>query len=224
MMTVPSGSTGVLTEGGESLADYAYRTLRDRLVLLDILPGTPIVESRLASEIGVGRTPFREALKRLESDHLVVTFARRGTFATHVDITELPEISEMRRVLVPLAAQKAAAHRGRSVREELSDATAVIEGFTEQTSRRTLLEYDLRVHRLLGAAAENPYLEETLGRLDNLVTRMWAVMLQRIPHMAPHVQEHLELLRVILNGETDRAETLAAEHVGHFDRIVRKLL
>lgn len=223
-MSVSSDSKEAVGDIGESLADYAYRILRGRLVLLDILPGAPIVESRLSTEIGVGRTPLREALKRLESDHLVVTFPRRGTFATHVDITELPEISEMRHVLVPLAARKAAAHSGRRVREELSAAVTALEGFTEQTSRRTLLEYDLRVHRLISAATENPHLEETLGRLDNLVTRMWAAMLDRIPHMANHIQEHLELLRAILGGDPEHSEKLAAEHVSHFDHMVRALL
>lgn len=223
-MTLSAETSASRTDTGDSLADYAYRTLRDRLVLLDILPGAPIVESRLISEVGVGRTPLREALKRLESDHLVVTFARRGTFATHVDITELSEISEIRHVLVPLAARKAAVHSGRTVRQELLDAVTVLEGFDEETSRRSLLEYDLRVHRLLNAAAENPYLEETLGRLDNLVTRMWSAMLDRIPQMGNHVHEHLELLRAILGGETDRAEQLATDHVGYFDQMVRALL
>lgn len=224
MMSVPSDSKEALADVGESLADYAYRILRDQLVLLDIAPGAPIVESRLSAEMGVGRTPLREALKRLESDHLVVTFARRGTFATHIDITELPGISEMRHVLVPLAARRAATHSGRRVREELASAVEALEGFTEQTSRRTLLEYDLRVHRLISAAAENPHLEETLGRLDNLVTRMWAAMLDRIPHMEHHIEEHLELLRAILAGEADQAEKLAADHVSHFDHSVRTLL
>ncbi|HEX5905774.1 MAG TPA: GntR family transcriptional regulator, partial [Propionibacteriaceae bacterium] len=57
-----------------SLADRAYERLKDKLIMLDIRPGEPIKDVLLAAELGVGRTPIREALKRLEIDHLVVTY------------------------------------------------------------------------------------------------------------------------------------------------------
>ena len=82
--------------GSTSMADRAYGAVKEKLVLLQIQPGSPINESELASELGVGRTPIREALKRLEMDHLVVSYPRRGTFATTVDIAELAEITELR--------------------------------------------------------------------------------------------------------------------------------
>ena len=82
-----------------SLAEQAYRILRDQLIMLDVAPGDPLNETRLAAELGFGRTPLREALKRLELDHLVVSYPRRGTFATGVDITELADVSEVRHLL-----------------------------------------------------------------------------------------------------------------------------
>ena len=77
-----------------SLADKAYVAIRDRLIMLDIRPGEPIDDGELAGELGVGRTPVREALKRLEGDRLVVSFPRRGTFATGMDIADLAHISD----------------------------------------------------------------------------------------------------------------------------------
>ena len=98
-----------LPDGADlSLAEQAYRQLRDRLIMLEIRPGDPINDGALAAELGVGRTPVREALKRLESDHLVVSYPRRGTFATIVDITELADVSEIRELLEPHAARRAA--------------------------------------------------------------------------------------------------------------------
>ena len=76
-----------------SLADKAYVAIRDRLIMLDIRPGEPIDDGELARELGVGRTPVREALKRLEGDRLVVSFSRRGTFATGMDIADLAHIA-----------------------------------------------------------------------------------------------------------------------------------
>ena len=74
----------------KSLADVAYESIRDRLLVLDIKPGELLNDEALAKSLGVGRTPVREALKRLELDRLVITYPRRGTFATRVDVTDLP--------------------------------------------------------------------------------------------------------------------------------------
>ena len=91
-----------------SQAEAAYRQLRDKLIMLEIRPGEPINDGQLAAELGFGRTPVREAIKRLEVDHLVVSYPRRGTFATTVDFTELADVSEIRELLEPLAARSAA--------------------------------------------------------------------------------------------------------------------
>ena len=91
-----------------SQAEAAYRQLRDKLIMLEIRPGEPINDGQLAAEFGSGRTPVREAIKRLEVDHLVVSYPRRGTFATNVDFTELADVSEVRELLEPLAARRAA--------------------------------------------------------------------------------------------------------------------
>src|SRR5919206_4669871 len=104
-----------------SLADRAYVAIRDRLIMLDIRPGDPIDDDELAKALGVGRTPVREALKRLEGDRLVVSYPRRGTFATGMDISDLAHISDIRAQLEPLAARRAAERAPRPTRTELDD-------------------------------------------------------------------------------------------------------
>ncbi len=207
-----------------SMADQAYEELRDRLILLDIPPGSAIVESRLSIELGVGRTPIREALKRLEGDHLVQSFPRRGTFATAVDMTQLVGISQMRRLLVPLAARSAAEARGGQAAQTLAAALEGIGQLSSEAPLRELMAYDLHVHRLINTASQNPHLEETLIRLDSLVARMWCVLLDRLPYVVEHIREHAALLTAILAGDAEHAESLAAEHVTHFEEQVRAVL
>src|SRR5262249_58695684 len=72
-----------------SFAEQAYEIIRDRLVMLEIRPGSPINDDQLGRELGLGRTPVREALKHLERERLVVVYPRRGTFATEINITDL---------------------------------------------------------------------------------------------------------------------------------------
>ena len=102
---------------GTSLADRAYVAIRDHLIMLEIRPGEPIDDDGLARSLGVGRTPVREALKRLEVERLVVSYPRRGTFATGMDITDLAHISEIRVQLEPLASRRAAERAPREVLE-----------------------------------------------------------------------------------------------------------
>ncbi len=208
-----------------TLAERAYRELRDRLVMLDIAPGAPINEQALAVELGIGRTPIRESLKLLELDHLVVSYPRRGTFASPVDITELAAVSEMRLVLEPLAARRAALSATSKGRAALCAKAVQIERMEASNgTSRALMEYDLDVHRLIYAATGNVHLEETLVRLDNLATRIWCSVFDRLPTIDEHVREHVDLMRAIASGNADRAAVLADRHTGAFEASIRRVL
>ncbi|MER5622075.1 GntR family transcriptional regulator [Streptosporangium sp. NPDC002544] len=208
-----------------SLAEQAYRAIRDKLVMLDIRPGMPIKEDHLAASLDMGRTPVREALKRLEGERLVVAYPRRGTFATDVNITDLAHISEVRQQLEPVAAARAALRATPADRIALGELGAELAPERISTlPPEKLMRLDLRVHRALYAATGNPYLEDTLVRYDNLATRIWCLFVDRLPGMAGHVGEHGPLLRAVVDGEEERAARLAAEHVAGFEREVRALL
>ena len=208
-----------------SLADRAYVAIRDRLIMLDIRPGDPIDDDELAGSLGVGRTPVREALKRLEVDRLVVSFPRRGTFATGMDISDLAHISEVRVQLEPLAARRAAERAPRAVHAELEELAAHIEQLdVRQVDRTELMRWDLAVHRAIYRAAGNPHLEDVLIRHDNLATRIFCLFLDRLPTVDEHVREHVDLLRAIAAGDADRADDLAREHVLGFEKTIRAVI
>jgi DNA-binding GntR family transcriptional regulator len=207
------------------LSEQAYRRLRDQLIMLEIRPGDAINDSALAAQLGFGRTPVREALKRLESDHLVVSYPRRGTFATRVDITELADISEIRELLEPLAARRAAQSANPEMRATLRALAADIAGSEPGgADQHALMRFDIRVHRQIYAAAANPHLEDVLIRYDNLATRIWCLVLDKIPSVAGHITEHVDLLHAIADGDAERAATLAFEHVTSFEKTIRSVL
>ncbi|MEW1720554.1 GntR family transcriptional regulator [Streptomyces sp. NPDC093109] len=212
--------------GGElSLAEHAYRALRDRLVMLEIRPGAPVNEDQLAQSLGVGRTPVREALKRLQHERLIATYPRRGTFATDVNITDLAHISEVRQELEPLAADRAARRATDPARAGLTAVLADLAGVeSARHDAAGLMRLDLRVHRAVYAATGNPYLEDTLIRYDNLATRIWCLFVDRLPGMAGHVAEHGPLLEAIVAGDPERASRLARGHVEGFERAVRDVI
>ena len=208
-----------------SLADKAYVAIRDRLIMLAIRPGDPIDDDALAQDLGVGRTPVREALKRLEVDRLVVSYPRRGTFATGMDISDLAHISEIRAQLEPLAARRAAERSARSVPTELDELAEHIDQLdVARVNADELMRWDLAVHRAIYRAAGNPHLEDVLIRYDNLATRIHCLFLDRLSTVDEHVREHVELLRAIAAGDADRADDLAREHVLGFEHAIRAVI
>jgi DNA-binding GntR family transcriptional regulator len=167
----------------------------------------------------------REALKRLEVDRLVVSYPRRGTFATGMDITDLAHISEIRVQLEPLAARRAAERAPRELRGELAAlADRLVELEVDAVDRNELMRWDLTVHRAIYRAAGNPHLDDVLVRYDNLATRIFCLFLDRLPTVDAHVGEHVGLLRAIAEGEADRAEELAREHVIGFEKAIRAVI
>ena len=207
-----------------SFAERAYVDLRDRLVTLEIWPGDAINDGALAQALGFGRTPVREALKRLESDRLVVAYPRRGTFATEVDVDDLAHISEVREQLEPVAAAAAAARADHEDRADLAGLVAELAVHSSRTAPATLMRLDMRVHRRIYAATHNPFLEDTLVRYDNLATRIWCLFTDRLPDLAGHIGEHRPLLEAVIAGDAVTASSLSAAHVAHFKAAIQAVL
>ena len=209
---------------GGLLADRAYEALRDRIVTLHLAPGAPIDEDALGRELDMGRTPVREAIKRLSLENLVTVFPRRGTFASEINITDLAHISDVRRQLESHAAYRAAQRITEAQRAELDALLAELAGSQGSDDQEALMALDARVHRFVHRCAGNPFMEETLGRYLNLSLRIWHLVIDRLPHLFARVHEHEDLLRAIADGDAEGAHDVLAEHIGTFEREIRAVL
>jgi DNA-binding GntR family transcriptional regulator len=217
-------NVGVAAGAGGLMADRAYAEMRDRIVTLRIPPGSPIDEDALGKELQMGRTPVREAIKRLSLENLVTVFPRRGTFASEINITDLAHIADVRVQLEAHAASRAAERIAPAQREELEELLAELASASDDEDPRALVELDTRVHRFVYRCADNPYLEETLGRYLNLSLRIWHLVIDRLPHLSARVHEHSDLLAAIRDGDAQRARTIAGDHVVTFEQEIRSVL
>jgi DNA-binding GntR family transcriptional regulator len=218
-----STATGARSGASGLLADRAYVELRDQIVTLAIPPGAPLDEEALGRELQHGRTPLREAVKRLALENLVAVYPRRGTFVCEINITDLAHISDVRVELEGHAAFRAAERLTTEQREELVALLAeVAEPGTSAPAE--LMGLDARIHRFVYRCAGNPYLRDTLERYLNLSLRIWYLAIGRLPHLFERVHEHGELLEAIRDGEADRARAIAADHVATFEREIRGVL
>jgi DNA-binding GntR family transcriptional regulator len=203
----------------ESLADKAYHAIRDLIVSLELAPGAVIDERELIMELGIGRTPVREALRRLAQERLVEVYPRRGMFVTGVDVRELARLSEVRLLLEPDAARLAAERATETDREELAALLAELDAGGSE-----LMDLDERIHRAVYRAAHNHLLETTLEQYYVLALRIWTLALDRAHDLEEAVETHRVLLQAIRDGDGDRAAATMRGHVENFEQAMHRVL
>ncbi len=203
-----------------SLSEQAYQQIRRMIIRLDLAPGAVVREDDLQRQLGIGRTPIREALQRLVREQFVTVVPRRGMFVSRLDVAELSMLYETRAILEPYAARLACA-RGRAgalggdggVRSPRAERPGV--------TPAELIDIDRECHEIIWAAADNRFLTDTLDMLYAQSDRLWHMYLADVADMLHAVDEHRPILDALVDGDGDRAAELAEAHVRSFDQQIR---
>ena len=198
-----------------SLSEQAYLKIRDKIVRLEMAPGDVIREDALQAELGIGRTPIREALQRLARDQFVTVIPRRGMLVSGIDVMELSMLYETRAILEPYAMRLAAA-RGKqehwvAMADNLQNARRP--GVTNDE----LMSIDRKCHEIVWDAAGNRFLTDTLDMMYAQSDRLWHLYIADVADMRHAVEEHTEMYQALAAGDGDKAAALAEAHVRAFD-------
>ena len=195
-----------------SLSQQAYEIIKQKIISLALPPGTVIDAAVLREELGVGRTPIREALQRLAQEKLVLIVPRRGMFVTEIAITDLQKLYEARLVFEPFAARQAA-KRGTTA-HWAKMAAALAQG--DDATNEQLIAIDEQCHQIIYEAADNQFLKETLTMMYALSLRLWYYALTRIGNMQDAVMEHRRIMDALIAQNGAEAERLMANHIRTF--------
>ena len=218
MATEPAALQGAEPAATKLVAERAYLELRDRIVTLRLAPGTVLREDELMSEMAIGRTPLREAVKRLALENLVAVQPRRGTFVTEIEAADIVNITEVRAELEGFAAEVAALRMDGTARSAAEALVVEIEEVTQPHDQEWLMRFDERIHRFTWEAAGNPYLVETLERYFTHSLRIWYLVLDRVPGLGHTVHDQVNLLQALLDRDGARSRTIMREHILAFQR------
>jgi len=199
-------------------ADRAYVDLRDRIVTQQLAPGTVLREDELMRELEVGRTPLREAVKRLALENLVAVQPRRGTFVSPVEASDIQNISEVRAELEGYAAELAARRLDGEHRAAAEALLREVEELAGSGDQDWLMRFDERIHRFTWEASGNPYLQDTLERYFTHSLRVWYLVLNRLPGLSHAVHDQAHLVEALLAGDAERARSIMRQHVLDFQR------
>lgn len=207
-----------------SLAQQAYYLLRDRIVTLALPPGALVNERDLAEELDIGRTPLRDAIRRLEDDGLVEVYPRRGVYVGALDAGSLGEISEVRVELEVLACRLAARRHSAEDETVLVGLRQSLSRLPAQPDQQALIRLDQQIHAGIYRATHNVRLETTCDRYYLLALRLWFMALGRVQDLGHAVDEHHDLLGAILDRDEEAASEHSRAHVRDFEQQIRALL
>ncbi len=197
-----------------NLRGQTYKILKNMIITREIPPGKKICEETLAQEIGVSRTPIREALCRLEHEGIVKSIARRGSFVTIPSRENIIEILQIREVLEGLVVRLVIPHLQPTDMQNLRDCLEKLRSTPEEA--RHVMEYtdsEVEFHDILLKKCPNAMLRQMMEMVHThlQIIRLRTVIL---PGRAQKtLDEHLQILEAIAKGDAEAAELLMRRHV-----------
>jgi DNA-binding GntR family transcriptional regulator len=194
-----------------------YESLKRRIIECELVPGLPINEGGFASELGVSKTPIREALRQLERDGFVENIPGRGSTISHITSADIREIFEIREILETGAAKRIAQFQRDD--EELNKKREEHQQFLDNEQGREEYTHEwgewedlhLSIIHALGNQTLLKLYDGLLDRIKRIRNNYGRRFTQRRLHEI--ITEHLEILDAILEGDPNRAEQAVKQHL-----------
>lgn len=196
-------------------SEFAYLTLRDKILSGELAPGAVLNQATLAPAIGVSTTPLREALRRLKSEGLVELDAHRDARVTPLTAEEARDLLEVRRSLDPLAAGLAAERRTKDDIRAMRAASEGLEPLRSDPAVPDLMAHR-RFHAAIYLASHNDLLIGTLDALWDKADRYRRLGLEAVRSQQERdrtADEHAALLEFVVAGDSAGAEQVMRQHV-----------
>jgi DNA-binding GntR family transcriptional regulator len=207
-----------------SLTEAAYQAIKEQILTNRLKPGEAVPKERLIRELGLSRTPLREAMLRLEKEGFVTVRPRMGTFASQLDLRQIQEMYQVRRALEGLAARLAAGLVERAKLESVENdlLRQRVEGRIDCAA---LSESGQGLHRLIVESCGNQVLTGMIQSLQDHFRRFRALSLELPEKVLASHREHLAIAAALREGDTARAQRLVEDHFEHAGRsLVESLL
>lgn len=194
------------------LSQQAYEKIKHMIVTLELAPGSVIDEAELQENLQLGRTPIREALKRLALESLVSIVPRRGIFVTNIGVNDLQRLLEVRLELETLAT-RLAAQRGTSDHwQQMEELVVEAQDLFSETDN-DLIRIDEAFHEIIYEASDNRFLHAAITVLLSLNERLWYYFLPDIGGFERTTSDHRMIWESLKAGDGDRAAEQMRNHI-----------
>jgi DNA-binding GntR family transcriptional regulator len=195
------------------LREIVYEELRNLILTGKIKPGTRMMEIELAEDMGVSRTPIREAIRKLEKEGLVVIEPRKGAYASEVSVKDMEDILEVRANLEGLAAYLAAERMTEAEKKALEEVKIKFREAVNEGNMADMISYDTKFHHMIVEASRNNHLIHMVEQLQELVLRFRYIYYKDFKRAEDMIPEHKQIFEEISSGNGANARFEAFNHI-----------
>lgn len=213
-------ATGFYAEMMKKYSDKPARemvslTLRQAILTGRFMPGDRLMEIQLASQMGVSRTPVREALKLLATEGLVIMVPNRGAYVSDISEKGVMDVLEVRRTLEGLATSRAVRRMDPEGMRRLNDAREACKAAVEAEDHRALASADIAFHDVILKATGNDRLVEIMNNLADRIYRYRYEFIKDVSHHPAILLEHNKIYDAFFEHNEDEAVAAIQAHIDH---------
>lgn len=206
------------------LRDIVFDAIKEAILTGRLKPGERLMEVQLAEEMGVSRTPVREAIRKLELEGLVVMVPRKGAYVSGLTLKDVAEVFEIRSSLEGLAAALAAE---RITEDEIKSLDKILSDITQASEKgdtETVIKKDMEFHQILFSASRNQRLAQIINNLKEQIDRFRIQSFSNPVRVKSVLSEHKGIIDAIKQGDAENAEKLAKAHIYEVEYNVMNML
>lgn len=204
-----------------SLTDRAYSHLEELIVTLELAPGAAVSEAALSKQLGIGRTPIREALQRLARERLVVILPRRGIMVSEINVQNQLRLIEVRRELERLIARSAARRASDDERAQFLGLAQSFESAARADDEKSFMRTDRKLNDLCLVAARNEFAAGAMSLMHSLSRRFWFLHYRQVADMPLAAKMHAAVARAIAGGEESAAARASDALIDYIESFTR---
>lgn len=200
-------------EGYQPLRDMVFDVLMSAIMQGQLSPGERLLEVQLADEMGVSRTPVREAIRRLELEGFVVMVPRKGAYVAGLSISDVEEVYEIRTVLETLAVRLAAQRMQPADYDQLDELSEKMRATWQEGNVDNWVSLDASFHELLYKFSRNERLVAMMSNIMEQLSRYRIISLANVEVRHNSLSEHQELIEALKRHDSEAAATAATAHI-----------
>ena len=208
----------------KSQAEQAYERLEEMIVTMQIAPGASISESELCEQVGMGRTPVREALQRLARQRLINILPRRGMVVTEINAETQLYLLELRRELDGFMVRAAARRRSQEQAFRFGEIASDMERAAVEGDEEAFMALDKAFNALLGEACGNPFARDSMDQWNALSRRFWFRHHRQVGDLERMATLHAEVAWAVGAGDEAAAERANEALMGYLAGFTRATL
>jgi len=205
------------------LRDIVFETLKEAILTGKFEPKERLMEIKLADQLGVSRTPVREAIRKLELEGLVVMEPRKGAYVSDISFKDIIDTLEVREALETFAVKLAVEKNKVEDISEIEKLNLSFQNAYKNKDVKKMVEYDTEIHKAIINLSENSKLISFMEELNEIMQRFRLIFFNETYNPERIDQEHQDVIKAIKNKDMEKAQDAMRNHLRTLKEDIKKV-